>query len=76
MKCNRCNSEYSEIYYKDDYSNEVICEECLLELDGITTSTITNYFIDGEYIGNDAESIQEVVDNICECFSFTKIEES
>ena len=75
MKCDRCKSDYAEHYYKDKYSDEIICEDCLLELDGITTSTITNYFIDGEYIGSDKESIQEVVDNICDCFSFKEVQD-
>lgn len=68
-KCNICNSEYAEHYYKDKYSDEIVCEDCLLELDGITTSTITNYFIDGE----DEESMQDVVDNVCDYFSYEEV---
>ena len=75
MKCNRRGSDYSENYYKDEYSDEIICEDCLLEIDGITTSKITHYFLDGEYIGDDSQSIEDVVDNICECTSFKKVEE-
>lgn len=75
MKCKICGSDYSENYYKNQYDNEIICEDCLLEVDGITTSTITNYFLDGEFIGDDSENIQEVVDNICEYCSYEKIEE-
>lgn len=73
MKCDRCNSDYAEHYYKDKYSDEIICEDCLLQLDGITTSTITNYFIDGDYVGNDEESLQDVVDNICDYFSYEEL---
>ena len=73
MKCDRCESEFAEHYYKDKYSDEIICEDCLLELDGITTSTITNYFIDGEYIGSDGESTQDVVDNICDYFGYKEL---
>lgn len=73
MKCDRCNSDYAEHYYKDKYSDEIICEDCLLELDRITTSTITNYFIDGDYVGNDEESLQAVVDNICDYFSYEEL---
>lgn len=72
-KCNICNSEYAEHYYKDKYSDEIVCEHCLLELDGITTSTITYYFIDGDYVGNDEESMQDVVDNICDYFSYEEL---
>lgn len=77
MKCDRCESEFAEHYYKDKYSDEIICEDCLLELDGITTSTITktNYFIDGDYVGNDEESMQDVVDNICDRFSYEEVQD-
>ena len=68
-KCNICNSEYAEHYYKDKYSDEIVCEDCLLELDGITTSTIINYFIDGD----DEESMQDVVDNVCDYFSYEEV---
>lgn len=74
VHCDRCRNEYAEKYYKDEYGDEIICEECLLELDGITTSTTTNYFIDGEYIGNDEQDIQNVIDEICEHFSYKEIE--
>lgn len=70
MKCDRCENEFAENYYKDKITGEIICEDCLLNLDEVTTSTITNYFIDGEYIGSDGESIQDVVDNICDYFDY------
>lgn len=75
MKCNRCESDYAEHYYKDKYNDEIICEDCLLELDGITTSIITNYFLDGDYIGSDGENIQEVIDNICDYFSLEEVQD-
>ena len=62
MKCDRCNSDYAEHYYKDKYSDEIICEDCLLELDGITTSTITNYFIDGEGNNIDISTVEKLYD--------------
>ena len=65
MKCNRCGSDYSESYYKDKYSDEIICEECLLELDGITTEEETHYFLDGYYLGTD-NNYSELIENICE----------
>ena len=75
MKCEICGSKYADNYYKNKDTDEIICEDCLLEVDGITTSTITHYFLDGEYIGDDSDSIQDVVDTICEYFDYTKIEE-
>lgn len=73
MKCEICGSEYNEHYYKNEYSDEIICEDCLLELDGITTNTITDYYLDGEYIGNDAE-IDELINNICDNCSYKELE--
>ena len=74
MKCNRCGSDYSENYYKDEYSDEIICEDCLLEIDGITTETTTDYYLDGDYLGDD-NNLDEVIDNICDNTSYKKIEE-
>lgn len=73
MKCDRCGSDYADNYYKDKYTDETICEDCLLEVDGITTSSITYYYLDGEYMGNDAESIQDVIDCICDNTSYEEI---
>ena len=75
MECEICGSKYADNYYRNKDTDEIICEDCLLEVDGITTSTITHYFLDGEYIGDDSDSIQDVVDTICEYFDYTKIEE-
>ena len=75
MKCEICGSKYADNYYRNKDTDEIICKDCLLEVDGITTSTITHYFLDGEYIGDDSDSIQDVVDTICEYFDYTKIEE-
>lgn len=74
MKCNRCDSEDSENYYKDEYSDEIICEDCLLESDMITTDTVTHYYLDGEYLGDD-NNLDEVIDNICDNIGYKKIEE-
>lgn len=74
-KCEICGSEYADYYYKNKDTGEIICEDCLLESDGVTTSTITNYFLDGEFIGDDSQSIQEVVDRLCDVFDYEQIEE-
>lgn len=75
MKCDRCGSDYSENYYKSEYDDEIICEECLLNDDKISITSIDHYYIDGEYMGNDGESIQEVIDNVCNYLYYNKIEE-
>lgn len=74
MKCERCGSDYAESYYKDKYSDEIICEECLLELDGITTNKETHYFLDGYYLGTD-NNYSELIENICENTDYEEIEE-
>lgn len=66
-------NEFADNYYKNKITGEIICEDCLLNLDGVATSTITNYFINGEYIGSDSESIQDVVDNICDYFDYKEL---
>lgn len=64
-KCSICGGIYRTFrMFKNKYTKELVCEDCLLELDGITTETTHHYFLDGEYIGNDDE-IDEVYNNIC-----------
>lgn len=64
-KCSICGGTYQAFrMFKNRYTEELVCEDCLLELDGITTETTYHYFLDGEYIGNDDE-IDEVYKNIC-----------
>ena len=74
MKCNICGKSYAEYYFKDEYSDEIMCEDCLLEIDGMTSTTITSYFLDGEYMGN-SDEYYDLYDNICENTSYRKIEE-
>ena len=74
MKCNICGSDYADNYFKDEYSDEIICEECLLEIDGITTSTETHYFLDGQYMGSDFNN-SELLENICDNTTYKKIKE-
>ena len=73
IECDRCGSDYADHYYKDKYSDEIICEDCLLECDGITTSTITYYYLDGEYIGND-ESYENLIETLCDNLMFEQID--
>lgn len=74
MKCNICGSDYADNYFKDEYSDEIICEECLLEIDGITTSTETHYLLDGQYMGSDFNN-SELLENICDNTAYKKIKE-
>lgn len=60
-------------FYKQNETGKIICEECLLESDMITTNTITNYYLDGEYIGNDSDSIEDVIETICDTYDYSKI---
>ena len=75
IRCDICHVMYADNYYKNKDTGEIICEDCLLNSDGVTTSTITNYFVDGEFIGDDSQSIQDVVDHLCEIFDYEQIEE-
>ena len=72
MKCERCESDYADSYFKDEYTNEIICLDCLL--DGCDHSTITHYSLDGIYLGSD-DDIQEVIESICDYTNFEEVEE-
>lgn len=71
--CEICSTELSDGFYKNEETGEIICEECLLESDMVTTETITNYYLDGEYIGNDVDSIENVIDVLCDTYDYKKI---
>ena len=68
MKCSVCGTEYCEYFYKRD--DEILCEECILEVDMMCTST--NYYLDGEYLGN-SDNMEEVYQNICESLGYEEI---
>lgn len=73
MKCSICDNANSDNYYVDKYDEkQVICEECLLEIDGMTTSTETYYYLDGEYMGSDVD-YDSLIENIL-CNTFYKKE--
>lgn len=73
--CSKCGSDYADNYYKDKVTEEILCEDCLLEIDKVTSSTITNYYIDGEYIGNDECDIEEILKTICDYFDYEEVKE-
>lgn len=74
MKCNICGSDYADNYFKDECTDEIICEECLLEIDGIATNTETHYFLDGEYMGSNF-NYTELLENICNSTTYKKLKE-
>ena len=71
--CSKCESDYADGYYKDKYTDEIICEDCLLEIPEITTSIIEHFYLDGEYIGNDDDNLDDVIDTICKYKDYEKI---
>ena len=75
MKCNKCGSDYSENYYKYEFGGEILCEDCLLEDDRVSVTSINHYYVDGEYMGNDESDMEEVLDNVCNHLYYEKIEE-
>lgn len=73
IKCEICRTEFSDNFYKQNETGKIICEECLLESDMITTDTITNYYLDGEYIGNNSDNIEDVIETICDTYDYSEI---
>lgn len=74
-KCGICGCDYSDRYFKSKYTNEVICQECLLEIDGIEKAVgRTNYFLNDEYVGSD-EDIDDLVDNICDNTEYEEVKD-
>lgn len=74
LKCEICGSDFTDGFYKDKRTGDIICEECLLELPDVQTSTIRHFYLYGDYIGND-EEIEEVIDAICANEEYEKVEE-
>lgn len=72
LKCDKCDSDYSDYYFKNKETGEIICEQCLLELDEVDTDTQTLYYLNGEYIGDDNE-IDEVEEQICDYYDYEEI---
>lgn len=71
--CEICGTDLSDGFYKEEETGKIICEECLLESDMVTTDTITNYYLEGEYIGNNVDSIEDVIDALCDTYNYSKI---
>lgn len=74
MKCERCGSDYAESYYKNKYSDEIICEECLLESDCMSHDTVTSYYLEGEYMG-DSNDYEKLLDEVAYALDYEEIEE-
>lgn len=74
IKCSVCGSDYADEYFKDEYSDEIICNDCLLEIDGMTSNTEITYFLDGEYMGSDND-YDELIKTICDNTFYKPIKE-
>lgn len=73
MKCNLCGSDYADEYFKDKYTDEIVCIDCILS--DCSQSTTTHYTTtDGDYLGSD-DDMEEVADSIETYTSFKRIKE-
>ena len=57
--CVKCDDDISEYKFKGEY----VCTNCLLIEFEVEESTITHYYVRGEYIGSD-EDMDEVILNL------------
>lgn len=57
--CEKCDSSDAEYKYKGVH----YCSECIINAFGVEESTVTHYYHDGEYLGND-EDFNEVISNL------------
>ena len=74
-KCSICGSDYADRYFKEKYTDKLICEDCLLNLDEVEKSVaIINYFVDGEYVGNDDEP-DELYKSLCDYLDYEEVED-
>lgn len=73
MKCDRCESNYADEYFKDKYTDEIVCLDCILS-DCIESTTTHYTTIDGNYLGSD-DDMEEVANSIESYTSFKRIEE-
>lgn len=76
IRCEICDStlEDCQRFYKNTETDETICITCVLEQDMVTTYTVTQYYLDGRYIGDD-EDLEPVCDEICKSYNFEEIKE-
>ena len=76
IKCDKCDSDYAEHYFKDDETGKILCEDCMFNLDGVRKETVAvGYFVDGEFIGDTTEySTYELLQSIADNKGYTKIE--
>lgn len=74
MKCSICNTTCAESYYKNKGTDEIICDECLLESDLISYDTVTFYYLEGEYLG-DTNDYEELLENVAYQLDYEEIKE-
>lgn len=73
MKCDLCGSDYADEYFKDKYTDEIVCIDCILS-DCIQSTTTHYTTTDGDYLGSD-DDMEEVADAIETYTSFKRIRE-
>lgn len=74
-ECCNCSSLLTLEGYLFENDGKVYCLDCLSEkLHELDTARITEYYVGGEYIGND-NNIDEVIKNIVDNTDVTLIEE-
>ena len=74
MKCNRCGSNCAESYFKNKDTDEIICDECLLESDLISYDTVTSYYLEGEYMG-DTNDYENLLDEVAYALDYEEVKE-
>lgn len=74
MKCSICNATFAESYYKNKYTNKIICDDCLLESDCMSYDTVTSYYLEGEYMG-DTNDYEKLLDNVAYALDYEEIKE-
>lgn len=73
LECNICGSDYADDYFKDKYTGEIVCINCILS--DCETRSITHYTTtDGDYLGS-SDDMEEVAESISNYTSYERIEE-
>lgn len=74
MICCICGSQNADSYFKNKNTNEIICDECLLELDYMSYDTVTSYYLEGEYMG-DTSDYESLLDNVAYTLDYEEIKD-
>lgn len=74
MKCSICKSDYADAYFKNKDTNEIICDQCLLESDCMSYETTTSYYLEGEFMG-DTDDYESLLDNVAYALDYEEIKD-